>query len=127
MSCVRYFVDDRNRTVAERGIDGLRLRPSVRTPIRFLSIYGMLSLLLLGLYNVPTAFIAANSTAWPDDAQKRSYLMDGVCGDGTGRACPGPGVPISRDNSSVPPPRVVPFTSSDSGPFHGGIFGSSPG
>lgn len=122
MSSVRYFVDDRGNSLAERGIDNVRGGEIKKAGLRFLAVYGAFSLAVLAFYNVPQAFFAANSTSWPEDVQKRSYLMDGVCGEATDRACPGPGVPISRGPATTPPSRVVPFSEEDSGPFNGSVF-----
>jgi hypothetical protein len=122
LSSIRYFVDDRGNSLAERGIDAVRGGELKKTALRFAAIYGAFSLAVLALYNVPTAIFAANSTSWPADVQKRSYLMDGVCGEGTGRACPGPETPIARGDATVTPREVMPFSGSDSGPFNGGFF-----
>lgn len=123
LSCVRYFTDDRGQTLAERGIETVKTGSLRSAGLRFLAIYGALSTIVLGAYNIPTALFAAHSTAWPADVQKRSYLLDGLCGQGTGRACPGPGVPDTIGTESTPKPRrVVRFSSQDSGPFQGPIF-----
>lgn len=136
MASVRYFVDDKGQSLAERGTDSIRAPAGRKSLLRFLAIFGIFNVAVLACYNIPTAIIAANSTAWPADVQKRSYLTDRVCGQGTGRACPGPNVPISRGASSIhlgpngqlvlpdgtPAPNIVPFSSRASGPFHGGPF-----
>jgi hypothetical protein len=122
MASVRYFVDDRGRSLAERGVDGLRVGGLRQTGLRFLAIFGAFSVAVLACYNIPSAIMAANSTPWPADVQKRSYLMDRVCGQGTGRACPGPGVPISRGGTTVPPADVVPFSTRNDGPFNGPLW-----
>ena len=102
MASIRYFVDDRGRSLAERGIDTVNAGAAKQTTLRFLAIFGAFSVAVLACYNIPSAIMAANSTAWPADVQKRSYLLDGVCGQDTGRACPGPGVPISRGPATMP-------------------------
>jgi Spirocyclase AveC-like len=122
LASVRYFVDDRGHSVAERGIDTVRTRPAMKAGVRFLAIFGVFSVAVLTCYNIPSAIMAANSTAWPSDVQKRSYLMDHICGQATGRACPGPGLPIARGHATIPPRHIVPFSGSDSGPFHGPLF-----
>jgi hypothetical protein len=95
MSSVRYFVDDRGNSLAERGIDTVKVRPAAKHALRFLAVFGIFSVAVLACYNIPTAIMAAHSTRWPADVQKRSYLLDHVCGPGTSRPCPGPGVPIT--------------------------------
>jgi hypothetical protein len=123
LSSVRYFTDDRGNTLAERGVETTKLGSFRSAGLRFLAIYGALSVIVLCAYNIPTAVFAAHSTAWPDDIQKRSYLLDGLCGAGTNRACPGPGVPITIGTEPTPKPtRVVPFSGKDSAPFQVPIF-----
>jgi hypothetical protein len=136
LAAMRYFRDDRGRTVVERGIDDLTLGGTRKTLLRFGAIFGMCNVLVLLCYNVPNAIIGAHSTAWPRDLQQRSYLTDRVCGEGTDRACPGPGVPLSRGNDGayvnragrlVRPagagaPEPVPFSRSTGGPFSGPLF-----
>jgi hypothetical protein len=123
MSSVRYFTDDRGNSLAERGIERVKAPPAARAGLRFLAIFGTFSVIVLAFYNIPTAIMAAHSTAWPRDVQKRSYLLDHICGAGTVRACPGPGVPITIGTEPTVKPRaVVAFTSSRSGPFNGPIF-----
>jgi hypothetical protein len=123
MSSVRYFVDDHGNSLAERGIDSVKTGGLQRAGLRFLAIFGVFSVIVIAFYNIPTAIMAAHSTAWPADTQKRSYLLDGICGQGTNRACPGPGVPITIGTEpTVKPTHVVPFGSNDSGPFNGRVF-----
>jgi hypothetical protein len=52
-------------------------------------------------FNVPVQWVGTHSATWPTDVQKRSYLLDGLCGQGTTSACPGEAVPIPRGNTSV--------------------------
>lgn len=123
LSSVRYFTDDRGRTLAERGADTIRTGSLRRAAVRFLAIYGAMSVIVLCAYNIPTALIAAHSSAWPRDVQKRSYFLDGICGQSTGRACPGPGIPDSTGTEPTPKPKhVVPFSGADSAPFQGPVF-----
>ena len=37
---------------------------------------------------------------WPQDTQQRSYFTSGLCGPLTDRACSGPGVPFSTNESA---------------------------
>jgi hypothetical protein len=124
LAALRFFKDDRGRTVVERGIDGLQVGEGRKTALRFLAVFGMCNVLVLLCYNVPNAIIGAHSTAWPRDLQERSYLTDRLCGPGTDRACPGPGVPLVRGDDT-PPPRPtheVPFVRSGGAPFSGPVF-----
>ena len=112
---VRYFVDDRGQTFAERGIDGVRVSPKRKTAIRLLAISGMLNLLFFCTYNIPVGlFWGQNSSAWPKDIENRSYFRNGICGEGTTYHCPGPVIPAANTGSVhldpegrvVVPPRV---------------------
>ena len=135
--CLRYFKDDRGRIVAERGADTLGVGAPMKNFVRLLAVCGAVNVLYLAAYNVPNAIIGANSSAWPKDFQERSYFLDGLCGAGTDRACPGPDVPIARgersgylklDGTSLgrpegyEPPEPVPVQKTSPGPFHGPIF-----
>jgi hypothetical protein len=53
------------------------------------------------IFNVPVQWVGTHSATWPTDIQKRSYLLDGLCGQGTTFACPGEGVPNPRGSTSV--------------------------
>jgi hypothetical protein len=76
--------------------------------------------IMLVLYNITNSWVAQRSPSWPAELQKRSYVMDGLCGEGTTRPCPGPGIPFDRDRgkllrrSQYPP--VVPFDHGRPGP-----------
>jgi len=97
---LRYFRDDRGYTIAERGIE--RLRAGRRqTAMRILAVIFAMHLILTLAYNLPNSVVGAHSRPWPADLQKRSYLTDGICGEGTDRMCPGPGVPLPRGNGSA--------------------------
>ncbi|WP_205698799.1 spirocyclase AveC family protein [Conexibacter sp. SYSU D00693] len=102
MASLRFFLDDRGRTVVERGVDHLRLRPGRSVLVRALAVTAAVHLGMFLTYNVPNTFIGMNSTPWPEDLQKRSYFTNNLCGEGTDRPCPGPGVPHIRDQSAYP-------------------------
>ena len=97
----------------------------------------MLNVIVMMTYNLPTAIVAgAHSSPWPRALQARSYLMDGVCGPRTNRACPGPAVPLPRGNGSayegvggrlvIPSgtrtPSAPDTQARTNGPFHGPVF-----
>jgi hypothetical protein len=98
ISALRYFRDDRGYTFAERGAE--QLRGGRQTLLRILAVTFAAHALLFTFYNVPGLWIGANSADWPKDLQKRSYFLDGLCGVGTDRHCPGPGVPNVNGNDS---------------------------
>ena len=87
ISCVRYFTDDRGRTIAERGLDRLRIRPAQRGLVRFLAVLGLCQVLYVGLYTVPSAVVGAQHRTWPHAISDMSYLTDHICGVGTSRRC----------------------------------------
>ena len=58
--------------------------------MRFLAIAGIANIFFLTLYNMPTAIVVSHGAEWPADHQKRSYLTNEICGDGTDRLCPEP-------------------------------------
>ncbi|MEU5880521.1 spirocyclase AveC family protein [Spirillospora sp. NPDC047279] len=122
LCALRYFTDDRGRTVVERGLERVQGGFVKLQVTRFLAIFAASSALFFVFYNVPVQWFAMNADPWPEDIQKRSYFMSGICGDGTGRLCPDPALPIpgpgsatiGPDGEVVPPdgrdlPTIVPF------------------
>jgi hypothetical protein len=90
ISCVRYFTDDQGLTVAERGINRLRIGSGRKTALRFLALLGLCQVLYVGVYTLPSAiFVGAHSASWPRSIGSKSYLNDHLCGVGTNRACTG--------------------------------------
>ena len=77
--------------IVERGIDKVKAGPRTKVLIRALAAVAAVHLALIVFYNIPNSWIGIHSDEWPADLQKRSYLTNYVCGDGTDRACPGPG------------------------------------
>jgi hypothetical protein len=122
ISCLRFFVDDKGRMWIERGIDKVRGGAGKKVALRGLAAIGAIQLIMFLGYNVPNTAIGFNSTAWPNDLQKRSYFTNGICGAGTNRLCPGPDVPNMRNGAAyigangtvvIPTgktlPKIVPF------------------
>jgi Spirocyclase AveC-like len=137
-----HFRDDRGMTFVERGADRVRGGVLKRAGLRLLALIAALQVGFFVVYMVPTiAFFASKSTAWPRDLQNRSYLLDGLCGQGTAFACPGPGVPLNRGDGesetglrvgpaggvSVPRgwerPQLVPFSRKAGKTFVGPLIG----
>jgi Spirocyclase AveC-like len=94
------YRDDRGYTVIERGIEQLRLGGRAKVALRFLALLGASQLIFLACFTIPAYQMGANQHAWPKQVQERSYFLDGVCGAGTGRLCPGPAIPNSRPDSA---------------------------
>ncbi|KRE34807.1 hypothetical protein ASG82_00955 [Mycobacterium sp. Soil538] len=122
LCCLRFFTDDRGRTLAERGLDQVRGGVVRQQFVRFLAIFAAVSACFFVLYNVPAQWFAMHADPWPADHQKRSYFNGGICGDGTDTPCPDPILPmptkhsgyIDTDGKLVLPdgadvPRTVPF------------------
>ncbi|MBI3227633.1 MAG: spirocyclase AveC family protein [Mycolicibacterium cosmeticum] len=123
LCCLRYFTDDRGRTIAERGLDHVRGGVAKQQFIRFLAIFAAVSACFFVFYNIPAQWFGMHSDPWPEDVQKRSYFNGGTCGAGSDQPCPNPVVPlptrrsgyINNDGRLVLPegaelPTVVPFT-----------------
>jgi hypothetical protein len=114
LSALRYFRDDRGYTIAERGIarlSGSQLKISLT---RVLAVLFAVHAITFVLYTIPAAWAVTHPVAWPQDTQNRSYFTSGLCGEGTDRACSGPGVPFATNESAYmtrdgrlafPPPR----------------------
>lgn len=122
LACLRFFTDDRGRTIVERGLDQVRGGFAKQQFIRFLAIFAFTSSAFFFLYNVPAQWFALHSDPWPADHMKRSYFNGGICGDGTDVPCPDPILPnptkrsgyIDTDGKLVLPegaqlPKTVPF------------------
>jgi hypothetical protein len=99
LACLRFFTDDRGRTIVERGLDQVRGGFAKQQFIRFLAIFAFTSSAFFFLYNVPAQWIALHSDPWPADHLKRSYFNGGICGDGTDTPCPDPILPIPTKRS----------------------------
>ena len=54
----------------------------------FLALYAACSIFFFVFYNLPAQWLAMHADPWPEDIQKRSYFMNGMFGEGTGRLCP---------------------------------------
>jgi len=99
-ACLRYFQDDRGRTIAERGIDSLELPSKRLNTVRVTAMIGFLHVMFLVTYNIPIQMIAIHSGPWPEDITERSYFMNQMCGEGTDYACGGPDVPLPLPTSA---------------------------
>lgn len=98
---LRYFRDDKGRSVVERGADSLAVTERTRTVIRTLAIIGFLNLVYVGFnicINFAALMIDQTPTGYP------TYLRTGLCGEGTDYACPGPEVPIPMAPGAVNQP-----------------------
>lgn len=125
------YKDDKGRFFVERGIDRVKLGSKGKTAVRFLAILAIAHVFYFSCYNIWAYHIGANATEYPREVQQRSHFLNGLCGEGAGRLCPGEAVPNSRGTSayideqgsvSVPPgtdvelPKVVPLDRGKPGP-----------
>jgi hypothetical protein len=119
---LRYFTDDRGRTLVERGLERVRGGALRQQGTRFLALFAGVSLIFFVCYNLPAQWFGTHAEAWPQDVQKRSYFTNGICGEGTDRLCPDPVLPMPSKTSGyidvngklVLPegtelPKIVPF------------------
>ncbi|OBH58879.1 DUF5135 domain-containing protein [Mycobacterium colombiense] len=99
LCCLRYFTDDRGRTVVERGLDQVRGGVARQQLSRFLAVFAGVSACFFFFYNVPAQWVGMHADPWPADHLKRSYFNGGICGDGTNVPCPDPVLPIPTKRS----------------------------
>jgi hypothetical protein len=92
MGALRYFRDDKGRSIAERGIDRVKASARSKTAMRALALIGFANLAMLGIYNIPMQWVSLHVDQTP--AGYPSYMTNGICGDGTPDPCPGPTVPV---------------------------------
>ena len=95
---LRYFLDDKGRTVAERGTERLVGSSAKKTIVRQFAIIGVSHAILLFAYSLPMVIGSFYLRPWPEDVYKRSYFTNSLCGPGTEYACPNnvTGVPNRR-------------------------------
>lgn len=123
---LRYFTDSQGRTIVERGLEHVGGGFIRQQLTRFLAINAAVSGAFIVIYMIPAQWLGTHADPWPEDVQKRSYFMSGICGEGTDKACPHPSLPIVTKHSGyintegklVLPegfemPRVVPLERSD--------------
>jgi len=93
---LRYFRDARGLTLAERGVEALRISGFRALGVRFLAIYAAL-VLTTAIFNIGNQWQGTHSGSWPTSMP--SYLST-TCPElrTNPRACGGPGVPIVRSD-----------------------------
>lgn len=105
VACLRHFRDDRGRTIADRGIDDLKVSAGRKLGYRILAVTGAVHVTMFACYVLPNIFFGLHTQAWPADVQQRSYFTDYICGEGTDRACPGPTIPNLRNDNATGGPQ----------------------
>lgn len=93
-TCLMLYTDDRGRLFVERGAERMRFGGR-RLPngMKLLAVLGYIHLLGLG-YNIPMQWFATHADQFPSGY--KSYMLNGMCGPGTGYECAGPDVSIPR-------------------------------
>lgn len=104
-STLLYYRDDRGLTFVERGAEDLKIPRVQKTFLRFLAVGAYLSITMILFAVIPWYWMETNMSPYPEDALKRSYYLDGICGEGTTFMCPGPAVPNWGGNKSA---RITP-------------------
>jgi hypothetical protein len=102
VACLRYFTNAKGQMLPERGADQVGGGQGRKALVRVLATIAAVQVAFFVTYNVPNFWVGLHSTAWPTDVQNRSYFTNGLCGAGTNRACPGPAVPLTRNDNSDP-------------------------
>ncbi len=91
---ILYWKNDKGQTYSERGLERLKISSTKKEFVRFFAMFGLFSVLMLAVYNVPAQWFATHGDRMPADTPQ--HLRNGICGEGTPFACPGPGVPFNR-------------------------------
>lgn len=94
-----YFKDDKGLTWVERGVEKLDMckRSNFRKGmVRAIAVIGFCQVIEILIYVFPMAIITANADPFPDDTPAFFTVGTGMCGPGTGTACPRPDLPIQR-------------------------------
>lgn len=109
MAVLRYFKNDRGQSVAEFGIDRVRVSQRATTGLRLLAVIGALNLGYLLFDNIPYQWVGTHQHTWPQDIVSRTYFTQDRCGPGTEYECPGGKTPIFRPDGQhiTPDGRVV--------------------
>jgi hypothetical protein len=97
-----FFTNDRGETPLEKGLDRFplaRRRPGL---VRILAVTGCLNLAYVVLFALPYNVISLHLDPVPPGYA--DHLVNGICGPGTGHACPSPHLPMELPGAPVPEP-----------------------
>jgi Spirocyclase AveC-like len=97
---LRHYRDDRGYTWVERGVDKVRCGPTLKVGLRLLALIAVAQSIMFFAYNIWIYQIGAHASSYPKAVLQDSYFLNGLCGAGTNRACPGPAIPNTRGNSA---------------------------
>jgi hypothetical protein len=98
---LRYFRDDKGRSVVERDAESLGVSPRTQTLYRTFALIGFLNAMYV-IFNICINFAALHIDQTPTGYP--TYLRNDMCGAGTEYACPGPEVPIPMSPGAVNQP-----------------------
>src|SRR5205823_442377 len=87
-AALMHFRDDKGRTLAERGVDRLRVTGRRQRAVRILAIVGFMNAIMFLTYDIPWNIAAIHTSGLPRDTP--AYLLSGVCGPGSTSECPRP-------------------------------------
>ena len=98
---MRWSRDDRDESIAERGLSEVRAPSAGKQAMRLMAITGCAYSLIFITYWLPVFVLwRTQPEGWPLDLQMRSYLgSNHRCGPETKIACPNPNVPFTRPGS----------------------------
>lgn len=100
MVYLRWSINDRGESIAERGAGTLRIAEGPKSGIRLMAIVGFTNVIVFIVFYVPYLLIwSPHPEHVPLDIQQRSYFMNGLCGPQTPIACPDKNVPLFREGS----------------------------
>ena len=101
VTCVlRYRHVTRGTSFAETGIDRVKVSPRGRGAITTFAVIGACTA-AMGFYGVVSAIVSLYDDEPPATTTIPSYMLNGLCGEGTGIACPGPRVPVLLPRTPV--------------------------
>ena len=96
-----YFKDDKGLTWVERGVEKMDMCKNSnfrKGMVRAVAVVGFCQLVELLIYVFPMSIITMNADPFPEDTPAYFTVGTGMCGPGTGQACPRPDLPIQRRN-----------------------------
>ena len=100
-SVLVYFKDDKGLTWVERGVEKIDICKRsnfLKGMMRAIAVIGFCQVVEVIVYVLPMPLITANADPFPEDLPAFFTVGSGMCGPGTGLACPRPDLPIMRRN-----------------------------
>jgi hypothetical protein len=106
---IRYFKTAQGESPAERGVHEVHTSDKKKLGLRYLAIVGVTNVIFLG-FNIAWQPFALHAGPWPKDILNKSYMLDQLCGPGTGYACGGQEIPlpVGKSGHVDPSGRYIP-------------------